>query len=333
MSNKEIVLDVGDQCVKINFEANLLIKRGNCQINIQNQELLTWKGPNFTLEIQLTSVNRAVLIINGQERLKMDFELDRSSNPIKLKLTRSALCLLINNAKKKACVNLNIIGKHRFKPHISEEIKLQGSKVFIDSIKKTIQPSKITCNEMRKNEKSIKSTTGSCKMPTVQREKGCESPVKRDGFCELNLGLEGCEPTDDKVRFYLTPEISYEVKNKNLDFYKKNNINNSYTNSFMASQLCISNPLHNLRAFIMDFVVKNLILFGLLVLFQNILSNVFTGTAKTITLTTTLIVAAIVVGAYNLVYWVFKALENIFVWACQYNKVSELVNDDDQWLN
>lgn len=94
------------------------------------------------------------------------------------------------------------------------------------------------------------------------------------------------------------------------------------------NQFCISNPLTSLRAFVCDFFLKNLILFGLLVLFQKLLGN------PVIPMNTMLIVAAVVVLIYNLIHWIFKTLENIFVWACQYSSsIDELVGETEPWTS
>jgi hypothetical protein len=195
--------------------------------------------------------------------------------------------------------------KHQFEIFGSQEIKLKNLRIESDKGGKESAP------------------TGSC------------SAIKksnRGDYCQIQLASTqscqdvGCQHNrDSKVeKVYLTPEIYYQVKscNNKINKSKKNNVINNY-NSNMSRRICISNPLVSFKGFTMDFIVKNLILFGLLFLFQHLLAN------PAIDTTQKLYVCGAVVLLYNLLNVIFVILENIFVWACQYStQIDELVSDE-----
>lgn len=362
MSSKSI--EVTNDSVFITFEAILEINTKGCSVNLVNQELLNWGGPNFLLELNISNIDGnenqkeyqvIKVILNGQEKLAI--KQVKSISSFKITISKSEMCLTVNDAQKKGNIKVELVGRHDFEAHFSEEIILKKPQIRIRDTDQAINEKmrENSClNFLEQLEKTLKTSingapvaktkTTSLFIPNngdpVTKTKtkpninqlNLDGDVDRSNFCQLQLGLNDNANYHGKTReIFLTPEISCKVKNINSDLHKKNNINNSYTKAFMASQspICISNPLQSLRAFTMDFIVKNLILFGLLVLFQNLLSS----PRGSIPMRTSLIIAAVVVVIYNLIYWIFKALENIFTWACQYsNSLTDLIDDGDQWM-
>ena len=215
--------------------------------------------------------------------------------------------------------------KHTFEVFGSHEIKLDNLR--IESAKKT---------QVRKNSNA----NGAFACRKARNRNIPKSDPKNAKFCQVELDAgkqcskENCNHEKINKKIYLTPEIYYTVKtcsiqdqneNKNNKDIKnnreKNNIANSY-NSNMSGRFCITNPLTSFKGFTMDFIVKNLILFGILFLFITYLANPAIETNQR------LIVCGVVLLIYNLLHIIFVILENIFVWACQYSNVSDLVGEE-----
>ena len=255
------------------------------------------------IEIVQTNIDRFVILKNGEEILYLSTR-DLPASPIlpiQVTLSKDYISLKIGSVAKDAKGVYDLSFGMEIEYLRSEEIRLEDIRVV----------------EYKKDR--FKNSTN------------------RDGYVNLDLS----NGSVSGYRTYLTPEISYvttskclrqrlkccAVKNDNSDLMKAKNIDNMYNLSDM-DKICISNPLTSLRAFVCDFFLKNLILFGLLVLFQTLLGN------PTIAMNTRLLIALAVVVIYNLFYWILKALENIFVWACQYtDKLGDLAEGDDQWMS
>lgn len=260
------------------------------------------------IEIVQTNIDRFVVLKNGEEILYLSIR-DLAGHtsrvlPIQMTLSKDYISLKIGSESKDAKSDYDLSFGMEIEYLRSEEIRLEDIRVV----------------EYKKDR--FKNSTN------------------RDGYVNLDLSTGSVSG----YRTYLTPEISYitttrkclrqsekskccAVKNDNSDLMKAKNIDNMYNLSDM-DKICISNPLTSLRAFVCDFFLKNLILFGLLVLFQTLLGN------PTIAMNTRLLIALAVVVIYNLFYWILKALENIFVWACQYtDKLGDLAEGDDQWMS
>jgi len=340
-------LEVTNKKAKVYLVTEVTFSKTRCNIFLENQGLLIWHGPDFTLEILVSSSSNTKsptyifkIVINGIEKLSLIVPMNRTSsnaNLLRCSLSASEFCFQSGHKKSKIPIVYDILGIHQVDLYDSQEIRFHKTKLFLSrSQAPKAQTLQGEVHSLQRKNKTKRYDRGNLKneIGDILNKLKIEgtSPCSRKEYCQINLG-SSCEYNKEHTgisneRVYLTPEISYEVKNHNLDIIQKNNINYKYTNSGMASQICISNPLHSLRAFIMDFVVKNLILFGLLVLFQTLLAN------PEIPMNTRLMVALVVVVVYNLIHWVFKALENIFVWACQYSTgIDELVSDSDQWMS
>lgn len=245
------------------------------------------------IEIVQTNIDRFVVLKNGEEILYLSMANSSHVLPIQVALSKDHISLKIGSASRDAKGVYDLSFGIEIEYLCSEEIRLEDIRVV-----------------------ELKNST------------------TRDGYVNLDLS----NGSVSGYRTYLTPEISYittkyirqkccAVKNDNSDLMKAKNIDNMYNLSDM-DKICISNPLTSLRAFVCDFFLKNLILFGLLVLFQTLLGN------PTIAMNTRLLIALAVVVIYNLFYWILKALENIFVWACQYtDKLGDLADGDDQWMS
>lgn len=153
--------------------------------------------------------------------------------------------------------------------------------------------------------------------------------ASRKRFCQIKLSSDGGDGSeqsnkDEIGQIFLTPEISYmgsNGDNDKTDKTKKKYISIKYTNTM--SQLCLANPFTSLRAFFVDILFKNLILFGLLFAFLT-----YFGDPALTDLNTKLIICAVVCILYNLLNFIFNTLQNIAVWACQYsNDIGGLVSN------
>ena len=286
------------------------------QNNIHNHEILSWsitdEGDVMRLYVSVQDGNKVGFywrigpyydgqllnrIITGLHHIKRDvinFSKAKCTwNEFQLRINFDHLEMSINRKKKRIIVNeqtpipvLELIqskSSHVFIVKGNEHIALNNFRVMINPI----------------DESSVSS---------------------RKRFCQIKLVPErqvhgGDASSDSEIgQVFLTPEISYVIANTdNNDETKKNYLSTYYTNTSM-SQLCLANPFTSLRAFFVDILFKNLILFGLLYAFL----SYFSVPAMT-DLNQKLIICAVVCILYNLLNFIFNSLQNIAVWACQYS--------------
>lgn len=320
-------------CLTPNFQLifDYKIIKSKCPSTVRLQRLLTWKIHNkiifelyFSLQDNQISfiwndhkLINGLLIDNNQQLQESDLN-DNIANKLKfveLKDNNTFKLNIVNN-KLNLYLNGELVGKdltNRFDRILRDKY---------DNFFDLYTSEEIIIKQLRIE----RIENDSCIIQSMDKP--------RKGFSEINLPQIACDesnlncPVEQQVveKVYLTPEIYYQIKrcndkNKNNNNCKKNNVINNYNN--MTGKICISNPLVSLKGFTMEFIVKNLILFGLLFLFQTYLGS------PDIEKTTKLYVCGVVLLIYNLLHIIFVILENIFVWACQYsNRIDDLVSDE-----
>ena len=326
-----------DTCLTKNFKLvfNYSIVKSKCPIFVPIQRVLTWNIKNKNVLQLFFSIKDSKIaffwndqeLINGMVEKKNkltsnDFNQKNINNKLKYipLLDSNTFELTFDNNK----LNLKINNKL-----IADNLSTNFDKIIKDKTTHQFQVNssqEIKINKLRIEPIISKGVIDTCPSNIIGQPRTGFNLIELPDIKTCPEKKLNCPPNKQIVeKVYLTPEIFYHVKkcetNKNLNKNKKNNVSNNYNN--MSGKICISNPLVSFKGFTMEFIVKNLILFGLLYLFQTLLGN------PAIETTPKLYVCAVVILIYNLLHIIFVILENIFVWACQYSsQIDELVSDE-----
>lgn len=279
-------------------------------IQSNNQVSFVWCNENQKFDGMI--INRFDSLKTINEKTLRHYPVKAGWNQFQLSLRQKTIELRINQQKQIILISSELL------ENIQQSLKLNITRQFEINGSKECQLRKIKVNTKADQ--------------NINNKQNCQQvQAGRDKFCQIELpmvtscfsGQTKCNHKSIKNKIYITPEIYYQVKNcikdKNENT-KKNNVDNNYN---MSRKICISNPLQSLKGFTMDFLVKNLILFGLLFLFQTYFANPAIDTNQK------LIVCAVVLLIYNLLHIIFVILENIFTWACKYSDQYDDMGSDD----
>lgn len=317
--NKNININSNDIAIIIVINKNS--DSTGCQSIVNNNCLLTWKINNTSVIKVYSSikndkisvywkidqtyggmVNPNVAASSSDDQLDQKnleyVDMSRCMNILHIRISKYHSSLKINNK--------NILIRHETESNLNNFISI-----------------------INKNQTHEFNVNGSLEIPInkLRIKKLNVKDSDRNNYCQIDLSEFDCHedcPVVDIV--HITPEIYYKIKNckKKLNINKKNNVTNKYNHSRMPGIVnCIANPITNFKGFTMEFIVKNLILFGILYGFITFLATPNVENARKF------IICGIVVLLYNMLHMIFCILENIFVWACKYStSVTELVGED-----
>lgn len=329
-------LMVTDSMSEVLLTVQYQFASNQCPIEWKNQSLIVWKHGNWMMEM-LIDGSKYHFLINGIEKASASLgELPTKNIRILVKPDSIWLYFPQNQSEYQMQNQMDLRGEHSIQLMNSFELRVIDAQFDITRTNNSSLPLNNSGNRPDEMEKQMicdwnqKLKNGINQILTDLDQIKTTSPPSsnRTNFCQLSLENNCPTQLEKQELVYLTPEISYMQKKRNCHLIQKNNIGIKYNHSNTMNQICIVNPLANLRAFFCDFVVKNLILFGLIVLFCLLL-----GDPNIPAWPTGVIIAAVVVAAYNLIYLLFKVIENIFTFACRYGvNVSDYVGDD-QWTN
>jgi hypothetical protein len=304
------------------------LEASRCLVQWTNHSLIVWEHNDWMMEVVIDNQSYKFLI-NGIEKVNIpQLQIDE----IRILAMKDKILIYVpqSNSEYHIAGQMDLIGDHQVQLINSSELQVNLARFEItqsNNIKFSETTNTDKCNELNKMicDWNQKLKNGIYQILTDLDQTKSASQT-RNNFCQI--ALDGPNHDSDHELIYLTPEISYLQKKRNCHLIKKNNISIKYNHSNTMNEICISNPLVSLRAFFCDFVIKNLILFGLIVLFCLLL-----GSPSIPAWPTGVIIATVVVLAYNLIYLIFKVIENIFMWACRYNITPSDYLGEDQWTS
>lgn len=291
----------------------------NCQNVMHNNCLFTWNVNKNSMIKVYASIKNDKISIYWKINQSYGGMIKQDTSIVNEQLDQKYL----EYVNMSGCVNIFYIRISKY--HTS--LKINNKQVSIRSENASnLDNFMMTINKYQNHEFNV---NGSLELP-INKLRVKKLNVKendRNNYCQIDLSEFDCHedcPVVDVV--YITPEIYYKIKNckKKLNINKKNNVTNKYNHLRMPGLVnCIANPITNFKGFTMEFIVKNLILFGILYGFVTFLANPTVENARKF------IICGVVVLLYNMLHMIFCILENIFVWACKYStSVTELVGED-----